>query len=359
MDYDHEFAFSNMDVQGGSIEAQAKTIQFAFSFPELVQRFQQVDVEAKQTKDSSRRIGYMAIGGVFFAMLIASSRTLWPLSPDQAEILGLVSAFLGITGTLLGLWNLAPFSHRRRWLLKRMQAESLRNFHFAHIAECAGEIITASGDAEKVAAYEMRRTNAYERLCERLFGQGNKPFIRLVKLNESVLEGIIEKGDFDLPEKSQAANDLFVTWRKMRLEWQLDYCNAKLSNGAPGGHATPRRTEVMFSLLAWVSVVAVLILHVFHFTSDFIHFPQNMSDFAIVAIALFALATRAVESGLATEGEVERYEQYRARLKVTVRRFDRAETIPAKIDILQSSEEVSLEEMIAFLKTQSRSQFLL
>jgi hypothetical protein len=74
---------------------------------------------------------------------------------------------------------------------------------------------------------------------------------------------------------------------------------------------------------------------------------------------MVALAARALEDGLKPQREVERYEQYRASVRVARVRFDAALDMQTRLEVMRAFEQTSMEEMRVFLRTYAKARYLL
>jgi hypothetical protein len=122
---------------------------------------------------------------------------------------------------------------------------------------------------------------------------------------------------------------------------------------------TPKAMEEMFERFAWFFVGAIIVIHIAHFIGALAQIRFAWLEVAVIWAALAALATRALEDGFQPMREVERYEQYRANVRVARERFEAAMTFPAKLEAMRAFERTSLEEMRVFLRTHARARFLL
>jgi hypothetical protein len=96
-----------------------------------------------------------------------------------------------------------------------------------------------------------------------------------------------------------------------------------------------------------------------HLAESWLHMPKTWLHVGVMWAALTTLGLRALEGGLQSDREVERYEQYRANVVVAMERFDAAESLSTKVETMRAFERMSLEEMRVFLRTHARSNFLL
>ena len=357
-----EEAYANFDLRAEHPAARKPSVHFAFDFPALLRAFERVDEEANQHKARSRQIGMTAIVLVLIALLIAASEPLLAaLGKEASHIAGYAAAILAILGTGIGLTSLLPGSDRRKWLHNRLQAESLRLLHFGFIAARLPQLAEASGKGAEETRYIDERASTLARLLAEMAAQTPKAAHEAVQeLRRGIFASAkVEDAPVHGEQISPAAADAFIAWRELRLTRQLAYCDAKLEAGLKAGALNPLRQEKIFSLAGWLCIGAVVLLHLLHLTDSWLHTPTVWLQVAVVWAALITLALRALEDGLQSEREVERYEQYRANIVVALERFDGGATMAAKVETMRAFERMGLEEMRVFLRTHAKSHFLL
>jgi hypothetical protein len=248
---------------------------------------------------------------------------------------------------------------RTKWLLARLQTECLRLFHFHYLAQSLPAALRASGDPQAQESYCAQRRAVLDRMRQALLSDPAKTYARLLADREfASFAGLLAPSSQDAVADPALAGDALAAWRALRLEWQLGYCEAKLSESG-GLVATPRRQERLFGTIAWTCIAVIVALHLAHFAEHALHLPKLLLQTGVVWTALIALGARALESGLAPQREVERYEQYRANIRVAMRRFDEAETVEARLDAMRGFEATSQEEMLVLIRTHAHSHFLL
>ena len=353
-------AYANLDLRGDAEEARKPAIRFIFEFPELLQAFEEIDPGAQIARRQSRRLGFASIALVLAALLLASADpALEGFERDLREMLGYGAALLGLAGTLLGALTLGKGSPRTKWLLARLQTESLRLFHFHYLARRLPDALPASGDPQAQAAYCAERKEALDRMRQALLSDPVSTYARLLADREfAPFAGLIAPSDQDAIADPALAADALAAWRALRLEWQIGYCEAKLSERGRLG-ATPKRQERLFATIAWSCIAVIVGLHLAHFVEHALHLPQALLQTGVVWTALIALGARALESGLSPQREVERYEQYRSNIRVALRRFDEAASVQARLEVMRGFEATSQEEMLVFIRTHAHSHFLL
>lgn len=369
-----EQAFENYDLKAEAPEARKPTVRFAFEFPALLALFLPADKTALAARKTSRVAGIASVLLVLAALLMASLGPILssghapdPHHPPGSEgpnlhlILGLVSAALGLVGTLIGLSGMRRGASRRKWLHARLTTETLRLYHFHHIAARLPEIIAINGDAAKQARYIEERAGALERLKMQILANPEAELQRIIaREDETRFEAITPMMPVDAIETPQVAQDVFDVWRVLRVNWQAGYCHAKLEHRHKG-RTTTRQLEEFFIRLGWFCVGAIILIHIGYFIGALAQTKEQLPwlEAAVIWTALFALGGRALEDGFRPQAEIERYEQYRANVRVASERFEAATTFASKVDAMRAFERTSLEEMRVFLRTHARARFLL
>lgn len=354
-------AYENFDLKAEAEEARDPRIRFAFEFPELLERFREADAAAGAAKRLNRQLGYFSVGLVFVALAAASAAPLLkPFGHDIQAAFAYGSAVLGLAGTALGFAGMRRDSSRRRWLHNRLRTETMRILHFHLIAARLPEIAAIGPDEAAQAAYRAARDAALAQLHARVLADPEAELQRIAKSHD-VAAFEIEVAEAPIPANMDtgAFANAVAAWRRLRIDWQLNYCEAKLAHGATGGQMSSRQTEHAFARIAWGAVAAIIVLHFALLGADVIGVPMLWVEVLVVWTALAALAVRALEDGLQPQREVERYEQYRANILVTRERLARAPDIAAQLETIRAFERVSLEEMRVFMRTHARSKFLL
>lgn len=356
-----ENAFENYDLRAQAEAARDPAVRFAFEFPDLLARFRTIDKVAMAAKTASRRSGFLSVGLVLSALLLASAQPVMPEMSHEAHVLiGYLSTGVGLLGAALGFLGLRKTAARRRWLKARLQTEVMRLFHFHYIAARLPELAMVKGDPQRQAAYLARRDQAFRQLLEDHLKDPERELVRLSNREDALaLDPLVGEMAPTGEEDPQAMEQAFAVWRTLRFDWQLGYCDAKLAHKATSGKASSVQVERRFSTVAWICLGIVILLHVSQVPAEALHLPRAAMEVAIVWVALTALALRALEDGLQPQREVERYEQYRANILSSRERLEAAGSLESRLEVIRAFERTSLEEMRVFMRTHARSRFLL
>ena len=353
--------YENYDLKAQAEEARDPRVRFAFEDPELLSRFQASDQEANANKKRSRLLGFLTVALVLGALIIASgSPLLVGHSHEGRLVLSYLSAGLGLAGTILGCAGLRRASSRQKWLQGRLKTEVLRLFHFRYIASRLPRIASIGNDPQAQAAYVRERSAAFERRMTKILLEPDEELSRIAsEVDLPDLDIGVEEEPLSGNEDEASLDRVLAAWRRLRLDWQLGYCEAKLSHQHSGRQLSSRQVEHAFSVVSWTALGVIFVLHVVQVVAAPIHLANLWLEVLIIWAALGALAARAMEDGLQPHRDVERYEQYRAKILVAGERLDRAADRAAQLEIIRSFERLSLEEMRVFMRTHSRSRFLL
>ncbi len=354
--------FENFDLKAEADEARADTARFAFEFPELLADFRIADAKANAAKKTSRRAGYLSITLVLAALLAGSSAPVLHalhISHTTELAIGYISTAMGLIGAALGLLGLRKSSSRHVWLRNRLKTESMRLFHFQYMAAQFPNLLAAGSDLAKRPAYLAARAKAYAELVNGPLADPDAELHRIAIQSGAYAFTAAPEAHLAGREDAAIAETVFAAWRKLRLQWQLGYCEAMLAPKKTGKRMSTRQTERAFSRLGWICVALVIGLHVVMIGAE----PMNLSriwlEAAVVWTALIALGARALEAGLQPSRDVERYEQYRANILVATERFQAADGLAGKLEVMRGFERNSLEEMRIFMRTHKRSSFML
>lgn len=164
-----------------------------------------------------------------------------------------------------------------------------------------------------------------------------------------------------------APQDLIKAYRELRIEHQYMYAQYKLrtdTNASVLGFTDWPLSLQEFALrflssaLIFIALLASLCAiygHVF----DFATFKH--AAFSVITVVSFILGAwiRAVEESLVIGPELERYNDYGARVLDIRRRFDGTRDEAALLDLMAEMEREVFEELRGFLRANKKARFVL
>jgi hypothetical protein len=342
-----------------------KGIYHVLHFPELRDAFTPVDNKANHAKKWSQATGLLAVVFALLALLEASSSSLWE-HEQIPRLLAIVSAAFGLLAVLIGLLGILFGARKRKWLLNRLFTERLRQFHFQTLIWRLDQIANScQSDSKKQEFINERQkwleafiyeytTNAITRIGSILKASG---------VHQVWLHPIAKNCRATMPQ-SFDPSELFKSYRQLRIEAQIAYAEHKIREDTYSFNLLrflklPLRAQRKVLRSFWTFAIGILIsMHVVMLTEWHL-MEHSIMDVLIIWAALVALATKALEEGLALTREIERYEDYRDVLNDLRTRFDESKDNDTTLEIMVDMERVSFEEMRNFLRSSHEATFIL
>ena len=158
-----------------------------------------------------------------------------------------------------------------------------------------------------------------------------------------------------------ALNQILDAYEKTRLNGQVQYTNYILSTEGSFWRLPRKQAfwlgQVAFSLVICAfgtNLVALL-------GAGFPGFPIQAAVLGAfgIALAILAVATRAIEEGLSPHREVQRMEKYAAVIDQVRVDFTSTQSQSKKRDAIKLLEQAATEEMIEFLSANENARFVL
>jgi len=163
--------------------------------------------------------------------------------------------------------------------------------------------------------------------------------------------------------------DVFLDeYKRHRIEHQINYTTSKLQDDYRLFSNSPFRQAKILNVLAAAGVAWLLLIHIAALVLVVLTFAGSLRalgplsivfSVAIIAIAVVALAARALEQGLQPEREIERYRQFRTKLNLIQKQFREAKTVDQKVSVMRQMESAAFEELVIFIVTHERDNFAL
>jgi hypothetical protein len=372
--HEHKFNDDLLLAAGDLILAAEKypSIWHVLDHPALRELFLNYDGPARRAKSRGLTFGLIAIALGFVALAVAALESLFIAAGEKADSSGLwlsVGSFVCAAASLL-IGNIGVLfgARKRDWLQHRLMAESLRQFHFQSFVFRLPEILASLKDEVAKEQFRKARELRLQSFAARMEGKLDSAFAAAIREEEDFApwgyDGAWPKEASTVLE-SEELDPLFEAYRELRILHQLGYAEYKLQDHLGEIFAFPRTQLSVLSTAALIWVVLLILFHAGLLVGAFssgetrtvLH--SGGTIYAIIFVALLALATRAVEQGLQPEREIERYQQYRSAVRTILERFDDAPSRAAKVRIIREMEQLAVEEMRNFLITGERSRYVM
>jgi hypothetical protein len=329
----------------------------------LRRRFARIDDQANRMKATSRRLGILSIALVALALMGASTAHITEHLPGDRLVAGL-STLAGLIGVLIGGFGVMHSARKERWLWHRFHTERLRQFFFQTQVVLAPEIVRA-GETGDWREFEASRAAAFRQLELALDGELEAQFDLAVDEDPGAAAAsnrwLVRRSSPSPPiEDSAATHQLREAYRHLRLNGQRAFAQHKLRRT---GALLPKEPADQLRLLQRVGGGAILLSVLLHLImaagilGAWAHAPLTWLHIGALWLAILALAARTFDEGLRPGREIERYRAYRDGARNLLARFDAAPSLAEALEAMRAMEELSYDEMVAFLKSNKEASF--
>jgi hypothetical protein len=333
-------------------------------------QFAAANTRADVAKRRSQLFGFVAVVLAVVAIGAAAAEPLWrALAEPGPRIIGISTGLLGVVSATLAAGGVLHGSRKRQWLKDRYLAERLRQFHFQLLLSAIPRLeeLMSATDRDAVERFAKCRRHALNELLLRHAGHADAEMSNLLDSAELPSPWLFANGAEPHPAVSvdTDSGELFQAYRQLRLEAQIDHCDFKLRRFG-GGFIfleLPMRAQQRLLAGVWLFAFSALVfVHVAIVGSNLVlqkPLDSPAVPAMVVMLALVALAAKTMQEGLALPREIERYEDYRAALRLLRDRFDRATSDADRVHVMVETERLSFEEMRSFLRAHHESSFVL
>jgi hypothetical protein len=365
--------------------------------PDLQDYFKRFNVIAGNAKSKSRKWGGWAIILGTAAILLAGAEIIVDQHVASLKshiggtganvsllLLASVAAAFGIISVLVGGFGILFGKRKREWLHNRFMGETIRQFHFQSMIARLPEILASlhgqddNARNEARGAFQSKRRQWLSEFQDTFRGRIGPMFEAVIGLGDSDGWRHTQRGMPALGGDHPELEPLFAAYRLLRFEHQRNYATYKLQMDHRILFSSfPRRQmEILQAVGAWgigmlfsihiLVLLGVVIIALVELTLSGQEAPTDtfspVSGFlnaVIISIPVLVLATRAFENGLMPESEIDRYEKYRAGVEGALRQYDESKTQAERLVAMRQLERLAFEEMRDFLRTNSKSVFVI
>jgi hypothetical protein len=354
----------------GDLEYARRQFPEAFHLldhPELRNVFVGYERSANNARSWMRWLGCLAVAFGTIALLSTATEPLWS-NYKYAKVLtigfefcGLLAAFIAVGSLWLGPW-------KKRWLESRFMAERLRQWHFQLILRKGREVeaLLDQSAPQALEAYKSIRKKWFDGFLHDFGGKLDSRMHMLMKDPEF-------SGDWlhhpvtNYSGNGHALRYVFEAYRHLRFNHQYDYATHKLSNSTehpPWAFLKwPLvRQESAIRVCGSFCLVAALICSVCVITNRYFEIKPDLGPcLASVALslAICGVALRTVLEGLGIGEDIERYEDYRGKVRRLLLYFEDSSGHQEKLKLMEDMELAVVDELRGFLRTHQKATFVL
>jgi hypothetical protein len=345
----------------------------ALDNPELRKAFLRYEELANKARTKVQRLGLAAVCLATMALLTTATR-LWLTSPihqrtpehSAISVVAVILELCGLVAALIAVGSLGMGPWKKRWLESRFMTERLRQWHFQLLLHRADEIdaLVTVQTPEAIREFEERRR---QRLDAFLFDHEGKLDSRMDALahDPDLSHDWLHDPSAPYRDDSPALPELFEVYRHLRFRHQYDYVTHKLSHASDRVFwrflklPLHRQRSILGGLSSFCFVAALLCaiaLIVNHATARNDAVNQLLAPIASV-IAIIGVAVRTIQEGLGITEDIERYQDYRGKVRRALLQFETAKDPKTRLQLMAELELAVVDELKSFLRTHGRSRF--
>jgi len=257
---------------------------------------------------------------------------------------------------------------RKRWLESRFMTERLRQWHFQILVRRGQEIEMSLIDRSPATLETFRKQrktwfddflHEYEgKLGSRMDSLANDPDFSSDWLHQPAT---------NFGSAGVVFDDVVEAYRRLRFNHQYDYSTYKLSASTDRPpwqflkwpllrQESAIRLAVSFCFVtALLCSVAVILNHSFAVQPDLDRYMGS----ATLVIAIVGIAFRAIQEGLGISKDIERYRDYRGKVRRLLLCFEESTDRAKRLRLMEEMELAVVDELRGFLRTHREAIFAL
>jgi hypothetical protein len=168
-------------------------------------------------------------------------------------------------------------------------------------------------------------------------------------------------------KNSQALNHVFEVYRRLRFNHQYDYATHKLSESTdrPPWQFLKwplRRQESAIREWGSFCFIAALFCSVGVIVNRYFEFKPSLTPYlgiTTLALAILGVALRTIQDGLGITKDIERYRDYRGKVRRSLLYFEETTDQHRKLQLMEEMEIAIVDELKGFLRTHRDAAFIL
>jgi hypothetical protein len=380
--FDHVFNDDLLANPGDAewIARKVPRLAAVLDFPELRDTFAAYDKRACDARQRTQRWGLLSVVFAVLALLATATEPLWGGQSWLPRLIGTATELIGLVGALVGVGGLWLGPSKRSWLLNRLMAERIRQWHFQFLVNRGDLVCRACGTVATDARAEFlsARQVLFQEFLHSLQGKLDSLLTSLMGVNyasEARLIASAAGSNHGYEKDRDTFDSLAESYQLLRIRHQLQYAQHKLQ------HSTEKpwrkflswppivQERVLGGLgaaclgLALLVSVGIILGHVLAFIAEdslLVTVLEHASlNSLAVALAVVAVAIRTVEDGLGIKADVDRYQHYANRMQHLSHEFEHDTSIRNRLRIMTECEQLCFEEMREFMVLHHSATFAL
>jgi hypothetical protein len=341
--------------QGDRIQFTANNRELAVSNRDMgtIERIDANQIRVKMDGAKERTVAFDAAQRRYAVYALDSLRVIF-------EICGLIAAIIASGSLWLGPW-------RKRWLEGRFMTERLRQWHF-QLLVCKGSEIDSFLNQHTPISLEAFRSSRkiwFDDFLHEYAGKLDSRMDSLTSDPDFASDWLHSRTAYT--PNSSALKMISAPYLRLRINHQYDYATHKLSETTDHPFwqflkwPLLRQDSAIRSAVSFCFVVALLSSVGIIFNRYFDVKP-NLDlylDIAAMVTAILGVAFRTVQEGLGITRDIERYRDYRGKVRRLLLFFENTEDLQQRLQLMQEMELMVVDELRSFLRTHRGANFVL
>jgi len=310
-------------------------------------------------------LGLLAVIFATIALLSAATEPLWART-RWADTITIAFEFCGLFAAVLTGGSLWVGPWRKRWLESRFMTERLRQWHFQLLVRKGNEIEGLLGQPSPAAVdkFKNERKKWFDNFLHEYEGKLGSRMDSLASDPDFSSDWLHKPTSFT---DDGVFNDVVDVYSRLRFNHQYDYSTYKLSASTDRPfwlflkwpllrQESAIRTAVSFCFVtALLCSVAVIMNRYFAFRPSL----NPSLGSATLAIAIIAISLRTIQEGLGITKDIERYRDYRGKVRRLLLCFEEATDQHKKLRLMEEMELAGVDELRGFLRAHGEATFIL
>ncbi len=335
--------------------------------PELRETFKKYEKVANGARAKVRLLGLLAVAFGTISLLSAVTEPFWHRMKSEAiltivfELCGMLAAVIAGGSLWLGPW-------RKQWLESRFMTERLRQWHFQFLIRKGLEIdpIFFHPDTKTLQTFKAIRKKCFDEFLHDYEGKLDSRMESLVN-DPDFSSDWLHRTQTPFSANSIAIGHIYEIYRRLRFNQQYDYVTYKLSESTDRPlwqflkwpllrQETAIRGCVSFCFIAaLLCSVIVIVNRYFEIESSWGFYLGS----ATLGIAIVGISLRTIQDGLGITKDIERYRDYRGKVRRSLLLFEATNDQQEKLEIMEDMEIAVVDELRGFLRTHQNAVFAL
>jgi hypothetical protein len=336
--------------------------------PELREKFRAYETTANKARGYVHILGLLAVVCATVALMsIAVGPFFHGMVHEKMlstlfELLLMIAAVIAGMSLLVGPW-------RKRWLEARFMTERLRQWHFQGPVRRGGEVEASCDHAnpKAIQTFQEQRRRWFADFLQEHVGKEDSRLALLANDPDDFSSDWLLDSKTEYSAASETLHRVCEAYYRLRVKHQLDYATHKLAEDRDKPHwrflSWPilRQESSLHSVVSfcfYAALICSIAMIINQWTGFRPHYASHLGSIALM-VAIVGVAFRTIQDGLGISKDIERYRDYRGKVRRLRQAFETAPNPSQRLKIMEELELETVNELRGFLRTHRDAAFVL